>query len=52
MNITRVFGIFAAVFGIAYTAAFEMHWELFSYHPKLGTFGWGRQAAINGPVMH
>ncbi len=52
MNITRVFGIFAAVFAIAYTAAFEFHWELFSYHPKLGTFGWGRQPVINGPVMH
>ena len=52
MNITKVFGIFAAVFAIAYTFAFEFHWELFSYHPKLGEFGWLRQPSRNGPVMH
>lgn len=52
MNITRVFGIFAAVFAIAYTIAFEWHWELFSYHPRLGEFGWGQQPSRLGPVMH
>lgn len=51
-NITRVFGVFAAVFAIAYTIAFEWHWELFSYHPRLGEFGWGRQPTRQGPVMH
>jgi hypothetical protein len=53
MNITKVFGLFAAVFAIAYTIAFEWHWELFSYHPREGVFGWGRQPSIKGgPVMH
>ena len=52
MNITKVFGIFAAVFAIAYTIAFEWHYELFSYHPKLGEFGWLRQPSRDGPVMH
>lgn len=51
-DITRVFGIFAAVFAIAYTVAFEFHFELFSYHPRLGEFGWGRQPSRLGPVMH
>jgi hypothetical protein len=52
MSITKVFGIFAAVFAVAYTIAFEWHWELFSYHPRLGVFGWGQQASRDGPVMH
>jgi hypothetical protein len=52
MNITRVYGIFAAVFAIVYSIAFEWHWELFSYHPRLGEFGWGRQPIKQGPVMH
>ena len=51
--ITRTFGIFAAVFAIAYTIAFEYHWELFSYHPREGVFGWLQQPSIKGgPVMH
>jgi hypothetical protein len=49
---TQVFAIFAAVFAVVYTIAFEWHWELFSYHPRLGEFGWGQQASRNGPVMH
>jgi len=52
MNMTKVFGLFAAVFAIAYTIAFEWHWELFSYHPRTGEFGWGQQASKGGPVMH
>lgn len=52
MNVTRVFGLFAAVFAIAYTIAFEWHWELFSYHPRTGDFGWGQQVSRGGPVMH
>lgn len=52
MTVTKVFGLFAAVFAIAYTIAFEWHWELFSYHPRTGEFGWGQQASKNGPVMH
>jgi hypothetical protein len=52
MSVTKVFGIFAAVFAVVYTIAFEWHWELFSYHPRLGVFGWGQQASREGPVMH
>ncbi len=53
MIMTRVFGLFAAVFAIAYTIAFEWHWELFSYHPREGAFGWGQQPSkAGGPVMH
>lgn len=52
MIVTRAFGLFAAVFAVAYTIAFEWHWELFSYHPRSGTFGWGQQASKGGPVMH
>lgn len=53
MTITRTFGLFAAVFAIVYTLAFEFHLELFSYHPKEGKFGWLQQASIaGGPVMH
>lgn len=52
MKVSRVFGIFAAVFAVVYTLAFEFHLELFSYHPRLGEFGWGQQPARSGPVMH
>ena len=48
----RMSGLFAAAFAIAYTVAFEGHYELFSYHPKLGAFGWGQEAMRDGPVMH
>ncbi len=51
--ITKTFGIFAAVFAIVYTLAFEFHWEIFSYHPREGVFGWGQQPSLKGgPVMH
>ncbi len=52
MSITRVYGLFAAVFAIVYTIAFEFHYELFSYHPRLGQWGWGQQPVKQGPVMH
>ncbi len=53
MIVTRTFGIFAAAFAVVYTLAFEFHWELFSYHPREGRFGWFQQASIaGGPVMH
>jgi len=48
MIVTRTFGIFAAVFAVVYTLAFEFHWELFSYHPREGRFGWFQQASIAG----
>jgi hypothetical protein len=48
----RMSGLFAAAFALAYTVAFEGHYELFSYHPKLGAFGWGQEAMRDGPVMH
>ncbi len=51
--LTRTFGLFAAVFAIVYSLAFEYHWELFSYHPREGAFGWGQQPSLKGgPVMH
>jgi hypothetical protein len=52
MTALRLSGLFAAVFAIAYTIAFEGHYELFSYHPKLRAFGWGQDAVRDGPVMH
>ncbi len=53
MIATRTFGLFAAAFAIIYSLAFELHWELFSWHPREGVFGWGQQPSIKGgPVMH
>ena len=50
--ITRTFGIFAAVFALFYTLAFEFHWELFSYHPREGRFGWLQQASTGLYVVY
>jgi hypothetical protein len=52
MNLEKVFPIFAAAFAVIYLLAVERNWALFTYHPKLGEFGWLAQPARTGPPMY
>jgi len=44
--------VFAAVAAALYIAAVELNWAAFTYHPRLGVFGWGAEPSRNGPAMY
>jgi len=52
MRLAPVFPIFAAAFAVIYVCAVELNWALFTYHPRLGEWGWLAQAPKSGPAMH
>ncbi len=52
MNMEKVFPIFAAAFAVIYVLAVEGNWALFTYHPKLGEWGWLAQPTKSGPPMY
>ena len=52
MNLEKVFPVFAAAFAVIYLLAVEQNWALFTYHPKLGEWGWFVQPARTGPPMY
>ena len=52
MNPEKVFPVFAAAFAVIYLVAVEQNWALFTYHPKLGEWGWLVQPTRTGPPMY
>ena len=52
MSMEKVFPIFAAAFAVIYVLAVEFNWALFTYHPKLGEWGWLVQPTKSGPPMY
>ena len=52
MNMDKVFPIFAAAFAVIYVLAVQYNWALFTYHPKIGEWGWLAEPARNGPPMY
>lgn len=52
MSIEKLFPIFAAAFAVIYVLAVEANWALFTYHPKLGEWGWLAQPTKSGPPMY
>jgi hypothetical protein len=52
MSMEKVLPIFAAAFAVIYVLAVEGNWALFTYHPKLGEWGWLAQPAKVGPPMY
>ena len=52
MNLEKVFPVFAAAFAVIYLVAVQQNWALFTYHPKLGEWGWLAQPARTGPPMY
>jgi hypothetical protein len=52
MNLEKLFPVFAASFAVIYLLAVEQNWALFTYHPKLGEWGWLVQPARTGPPMY
>jgi hypothetical protein len=52
MKLEKAFPVFAAAFAVIYLLAVEQNWALFTYHPKLGEWGWLAQPARTGPPMY
>lgn len=52
MSIERVFPVFSVVFAVAYLAAVEFNWALFTFHPQTGAFGLLVEPARTGPAMY
>jgi hypothetical protein len=52
MSIEKVLPIFAAAFAVIYVLAVQYNWALFTYHPKLGEWGWLAQPTKSGPPMY
>ncbi len=52
MSIEKTLPIFAASFAVIYVLAVEGNWALFTYHPKLGEWGWLAQPTKSGPPMY
>jgi hypothetical protein len=52
MNLEKVFPVFAAAFAVIYLLAVGQNLALFTYHPKLGEWGWLAQPARTGPPMY
>ena len=44
--------VFSALFGVIYVIAMDQNWAAFTYHPRPGEWGWGAEAARNGPAMY
>jgi hypothetical protein len=52
MKLEKVFPVFAAAFAVIYLLAVEQNWALFTYHPKLGEWGWLVEPSRSGPPMY
>jgi hypothetical protein len=52
MSIEKVFPVFAASFAVIYVLAVQNNWAAFTYHPKIGEWGWLVEPARNGPPMY
>lgn len=44
--------IFAAAFALIYVVSVEQNLALFTYHPRVGQWGWLVQKGIQGPGMY
>ena len=44
--------VFAAAYAVAYFAAVDNNYALFTYHPAVAAFGWGVQPPKDGPAMY
>ena len=51
-DIPKTFPVFAAAFAVIYVFAVEQNWALFTYHPRVGQWGWLVQKGIQGPGMY
>jgi hypothetical protein len=51
-KIERLFPAFGIIFAVVYAYVLYNDLPLATYHPRLGVWGWGRQASINGPAMY
>jgi hypothetical protein len=52
MKLEKVVPVFAAAFAVIYLLAVQENWALFTYHPKIGEWGWLAQPQKVGPPMY
>jgi hypothetical protein len=50
-NIEKTFPVFAAAFALIYILSVELNWALFTYHPKIGQWGWLVEPSRDGSPM-
>jgi hypothetical protein len=51
-NIEKLAPVFAAAFALIYIVSVELNWAAFTYHPKIGQFGWLVEPSRDGPPMY
>ncbi len=51
-NLAKTFPIFSAWFALIYIISVELNWALYTYHPKIGQFGWLVEPSRDGPPMY
>ena len=48
----KVIPVFSAAFALIYIVSVELNWALFTYHPKIGKWGWLVEPSRDGPTMY
>ena len=51
-QIEKIIPIFSAAFALIYIVSVEVNWAPFTYHPKIGQWGWLTEPARDGPPMY
>lgn len=51
-KLEKLVPVFSAAFAVIYILSVELNWALFTYHPKIGQWGWFVEPFKNGPAMY
>jgi len=51
-NLEKMIPVFSAAFALVYIVSVELNWALFTYHPKIGQWGWLVEPSRDGPPMY
>jgi hypothetical protein len=51
-QIEKIIPVFSAAFALIYIFSVELNWAPFTYHPKIGQWGWLVEPARDGPPMY
>lgn len=50
--IEKIIPVFSAAFALIYILSVEFNWAPFTYHPKIGQWGWLVEPSRDGPPMY
>ena len=51
-NLEKIIPVFSAAFAVIYIVSVELNWALFTYHPKIGQWGWLVEPSRDGSPMY